>query len=168
MIGDSESGFNDTSHADKDRRVYSKVAQDLTWESSETDQKIRLEVISHSMSPTLKPGDKVVVEKTVPESLRTGDLVVIRKRGEFITHRLVCRGPGTWITKGDGWRHLDPPVSEESILGRVVTIERKEAQISLLSSRWKLANLGLGYIHFWQGLFFGFLRGWKSRLKRKS
>ena len=168
MIGDSKSNVNNASHTGKGGRLYAQIARDLAWLSSETDRSIKLEVISCSMLPMLKPGDKVLVEKALPKSLRVGDLVVIRKRGEFITHRLVGRGPDTCITKGDGLRHLDPPISNDSILGKVVTIERKEAQISLQNNYWRLANLGLGYIHLWQGLLFRFLRAWKSQFKHKD
>lgn len=168
MVGDSKSNFSDASHTEEVRRPYARIARDLAWEASGIGRKIRLEVISHSMYPMLKPGDVVVVEKAQHKSLRIGDLVVIRKRGEFITHRLVGRGPDTCITKGDGLRHLDLPISNDAILGKVVTIERKEAQINLQNNYWRLANLGLGYIHLWQGLLFRFLRAWKSRLKRKD
>jgi signal peptidase I len=167
MVGDLKPGLTGASHVEGDRHAYDRIARDLTWESSEIDRKIRLEVISRSMFPMLKPGDIVVVERAPSESLRIGDLVVSRRRGEFITHRLVARGAESWITKGDAQRHLDPPASRDAIFGKVVAIEHKGAQINLQTSYWKLANLGLGYLHRSQGLLFGFLRAWKSRLKGK-
>lgn len=167
-MGKSDSNTHEVPGAPVTTRAYHKIARDLAWETSGVDRLIRLEVISRSMYPMLRPGDKVVVQEIQPEALRTGDLVVIRKQDEFITHRLVGRVSNSYITKGDGWRHLDPPVLEDSILGAVVIIKRKDKDISLQTKYWRLANLCLGYLNLWEGLFFGILRAFKSRLKGLS
>lgn len=168
MIGDSKSNSNHAFGAERTRRNYAEIARDLAWGSSEADRAIKLEVISGSMLPMLKPGDKVLVDRAQADSLRIGDLVVTRKRGEFITHRLVGRGAETWITKGDGLRHLDPPVAKDAILGKVVSIERKGVKIDLQTSFWNWMNFSLGYIYLWEGLLFRLLRAVKSRLKSEG
>lgn len=168
MIANSSSKHNGASPSGKSERVYSQIARDLAWESSEADQFIKLEVISCSMLPMLKPGDKVIAQKIDPKSLRVGDIVVFRRAGEFITHRLVGRASRQWITKGDHWRHLDPSLSEVAILGKVTAIERDSTCINLQTKFWRTAGLVLGHIHWWQGWCFHFLRKHKAWIKRDN
>jgi hypothetical protein len=48
---------------------------------------------------------------------------LIEDRTLYRTHRLICRG-ATWRTRGDAFRRLDPPISPESVIGRVVAVQR--------------------------------------------
>lgn len=89
-----------------------------------------LTVSSGSMEPTLKAGDKVIVEGAEISSLRFGDIVVYESPlAGLIVHRLVWKVPPMRTakriyTKGDALPHLDRPFPSRGILGRVVEIDR--------------------------------------------
>ena len=80
-----------------------------------------------SMRPTLRPGERVLVEF---EALRLerGDLVLYRQVDYLVVHRVL--GPAsrdlepTLRTRGDGASSLDPPLERSRIRGRVTAIER--------------------------------------------
>ena len=81
------------------------------------------------MYPTLRTGDVVDVDPTEKETLETGDIVVFQKERELICHRLVeiheSVSPQPLLTQGDATTHPDPPLSQQEILGKVISIERK-------------------------------------------
>lgn len=116
-----------------------------------------LTVSSGSMEPTLKAGDRVIVEGAELSSLRCGDIVVYESPvAGLIVHRLVWKvppmlAPKRVYTKGDALPHLDRPFPSQGILGRVVEIEngrgrRRVRRAStflkwtLLSARWVLSR----------------------------
>lgn len=107
---------------------------------------LRLRVRGRSMAPLLRPGDTVWMEPAAPSSLKRGDLVVVQRAGEWVTHRLVARSGNRWHTKGDNLRYPDPPVTGQAILGRVVAIERNGLRIELQGHRWRMINRALGWI----------------------
>jgi hypothetical protein len=66
--------------------------------------------------------------------LRLGDILLVRRPGDFLAHRLISRRGEAWYTKGDRLRSLDAPAAAAQILGRVVAIERGARVIDL--TRW--------------------------------
>lgn len=158
MIPDSGTTQFRSSITGRAAQYYTAAARDLAWELSESGQRLKLEVISQSMLPILKPGDKIVVEKVGVESLEIGDVLVVLRKGEFITHRLVGWGSKECYTKGDNARHFDPPVQFERILGKVIAIEREDKITDLQSRHWKLSNRTLGHYHAFTGRMFRLLR----------
>ena len=165
MIPNSDSVHIKSSIADKAGKSYADVARDLARELSESGQRLKLEVISPSMLPMLRPGDKIVVQNTGAESLEIGDVVIALRKGEFITHRLVGLGSKDCYTKGDNACYLDSPVKLESILGKVIAIEREDNIIDLQSTGWKLTNRILGHYHAFSGSMFRLLRQVRIRLR---
>jgi signal peptidase I len=117
------------------------------------------------MIPFLMLGDKVIVQKIQPESLKIGDLIVISRKNEFITHRLVRKGNRLWVTKGDHYHHFDPPVPKQAILGKVIVIDRKGQMINLQTNFWKGVNRFLGWENWIQGLIYRYLRAVKNQLR---
>lgn len=77
-----------------------------------------------SMAPLLSPGDAVRVRAGEP--LRRGDLVVARTAKGLVVHRLVRWNKGEVILRGDNSPRCDPPLDQEHVLGRVVTLVRSE------------------------------------------
>jgi signal peptidase len=149
-------------------RIYGQVANDLVLDPSSPAAKLRLEVISGSMIPFLKPGDKVVVQQARPAAFRIGDLVVARRKGEFITHRLVRIGKDEWYTKGDRCRYLDPPLLEDTIVGKVIEIDRLGRNINLQTNYWRLTNALLGRVNWWAASLFVFLKKIRDRIRRRN
>lgn len=82
---------------------------------------LRLRVQGRSMTPTLRPGDEVVVAPIAPEALTPGDWVVVR--AGFL-HRYLGRRGERVLTKGDGHLGLDPLWDPDAVVGRVVEASR--------------------------------------------
>ena len=80
-------------------------------------------VLSESMEPTYTSGDILLVrERTAPPALQ--DIVLFRETNfgmnTYVTHRLIGKDEGGYITKGDHNAYADPGrVQEEDILGTV-------------------------------------------------
>lgn len=136
MIG-STSGLNDS---------YQQVVLDLVSAQIGRDSLLSLHVNGGSMAPLLRPGDIVTVQPVRPEVLRSGDLILVRRPAELVTHRLLDVDAQGWHTKGDSCRRADEPVLAKDILGRVVTVERGAVHLDLQSRRWALANQWLSVL----------------------
>ena len=81
-------------------------------------------VMSGSMSPSLYPGDLVIVKDEAPVDINIGDIVTI-KSGEFVyTHRVFEKLEGDkFVLKGDANEGPDPSFVEASqIIGRVILV----------------------------------------------
>ncbi|HSW43921.1 MAG TPA: signal peptidase I [Patescibacteria group bacterium] len=58
-------------------------------------------VAGGSMSPTIEPGDLIVLTRP-PEEVRTGMILTLEVDGQVVTHRVVgFRPDGSFVTKGD-------------------------------------------------------------------
>jgi hypothetical protein len=79
-----------------------------------------------SMAPALGDHDRLRVAPL--DGVRPGDLVVARRAGVLVAHRLVrLDGPdgSMAVTQGDACAAPDPPVPTEALLGRVVAVRRR-------------------------------------------
>jgi signal peptidase I len=113
-------------------------------------------VTSGSMSPLLQTGDVVGVERTAPETCRIGDIIVIRREHDYLTHRLIHKSGEFWQTKGDNVLRPDSPIRPNSVLGRVTRVRKsggtwnlqtaRQRQIALLLAKlsrreWQVYNI---------------------------
>jgi len=110
------------------------VGCELAAEVLRSTGSLRLQVSGTSMIPAIWPGDILSVRgQTAAQSL-PGEIVVFRRDGRLVTHRVVKRigGPGgfEWITRGDRVCRDDAPVSSDDILGCVAAIERGSRQFA--------------------------------------
>jgi hypothetical protein len=88
---------------------------------------LRLRVRGGSMRPSLRPGDRVTVERAAAADLRRGDWVLLRGQDGVFLHRLLgFTREGLLLTKGDAHRAADHPWPREAAVGRVVTVTRGE------------------------------------------
>lgn len=78
------------------------------------------EVATGSMSPTINVGDVVIVKIT--KEVNENDIIVFKEENNFITHRLIQKEEGQIISKGDANNSEDKSITEDSILGKVITI----------------------------------------------
>lgn len=77
-------------------------------------------VYSGSMEPKIPTG-AVVFTKEGAYSPETGDIITFHNEDTVVTHRVVKKEEGTFITKGDANKNADPiPVAKSQIIGRVV------------------------------------------------
>ena len=86
-------------------------------------------VISGSMFPSLKIGEKVRLIKIDYSKLKIGDVVVYKKKNKLIVHRLVFFKNFLAITKGDNKSSFDEPILVFDIIGK---IEGKSSKKRLL------------------------------------
>ena len=116
--------------------IYQSAARDV-WRAAGETGPVRLTVTSDSMRPLLRVGDGVVVQPIDPQALQPGDVIVVQRGGEWITHRLVAVDERGWHTHGDNTRYGDEAASAARIMGRVIAIERNGQTIDLLQPRWR-------------------------------
>ena len=81
-------------------------------------------VTGRSMLPLLK--DRVSsVRLARPDALKTGDIVLFRRRdGHYVLHRIVRVHDGLYDILGDNQRETDRDVPETDILAKVVAYNR--------------------------------------------
>ena len=78
------------------------------------------EVQTNSMADEINSGDWIIVKIT--DKIKLKDVITFKKDGEFITHRVIEKYSGTYITKGDANNSKDDPVDQKQIVGKVVKI----------------------------------------------
>lgn len=86
-------------------------------ESLKGGRRLRFIVKGNSMSPFIKDGESVEVERA--ERIRIGDVVLLRRKKEFLLHRVIFLSKNFVITKGDKSPFIDPPFERKDIIGRV-------------------------------------------------
>jgi hypothetical protein len=126
---------------------YQQSAFDL---AAGRDGLVRLHVTGLSMSPLLRPGDVVIVQPVEANTLRTGDVIVLRRASDVVTHRLIAVDARGWQAKGDSTSLADAPVAAQAIVGRVAAFERGGARVDLQSRRHVAAGRWLGRIGLWE------------------
>jgi hypothetical protein len=100
----------------------------------------KLAVTGTSMLSSIWPGDIVEVRRQSVAEIRPGEVVLFERDGRLLAHRVVEKvgGPeGTLlVTRGDGLRETDSPVSPEELLGRVTAILRGGRRIEPRLTPW--------------------------------
>ena len=96
--------------------------------------RLRLRATGASMLPAVWPGDILSVRSLVAGEALPGDIVVFRRAGRLVTHRVVertiCQGRIQWVTCGDRVGRHDAPISSQELLGRVTAIERGSRRLT--------------------------------------
>ena len=115
------------------------VANLLSSELTIGDQ-IRFKVTSNSMQPLIKIGDTVVVELVAGSTVKLGDIIVIKRADDFLTHRAISPLDCGWLTKGDSTPRPDPPVKFQDIIGRVKIVQQTNQTLYMQERKWVLIN----------------------------
>jgi signal peptidase I len=97
----------------------------------------RLRVTGASMLPAVWPGDVITVQHRGWSDLRPGQIVLYRRDGRLIAHRIQSFSGGRMITKGDSQVAVDPPVEESEIIGQVVRISRGSQNLPTEQALWQ-------------------------------
>jgi len=100
----------------------------------------------------------VVVQPIEPRILRPGDVIVVQRGGEWITHRLVMIDEHGWHTHGDNTRYADEAASAAEIVGRVIAIERGGQAIDLQQPHWRAIDRRINRVQRSQLRMFAALR----------
>ena len=77
-------------------------------------------VLSGSMSPEFNAGSVIFVKHGDPGELEIGDVITFADGNTKVTHRIVGKETGGFVTRGDANNSDDPKlVNPENVLGRV-------------------------------------------------
>lgn len=100
----------------------------------------------NSMRPLIRDGDYLTVSPA--NHLKKGDIVLyFSPSNKLVVHRISKIKNNLIITKGDSVRGLDCPIKRETVLGKVVMIERGNKKRDLEGGIWKLINLSWARAH---------------------
>jgi hypothetical protein len=91
---------------------------------------IWIRVTGKSMNPIIRHGDRVLITPS-RGAPRRGAVVLLDAGGTPLLHRVVSRGAGWVITRGDNRKLNDEPHPITSILGRAIVVRRGEQAICL-------------------------------------
>jgi signal peptidase I len=100
---------------------------------------VRLKVTGASMLPYVWPGDVVTIQRRDATDLRPGQIVLYRRDGKLIAHRVKLKLGDHLITQGDSLPHCDSPVSASEVIGQLVDIHRRGRRISPEPLFWQRA-----------------------------
>jgi len=110
--------------------------------SSNTHIKIR--VAGDSMSPVLRTGDTIYVEPVMAERVSVGDILVYKTEGTMVAHRLVrilrSNDKCMFLTKGDTFPHVDTPLREADLIGRVYAVEKLGMKFQIRKGIFSIVN----------------------------
>jgi signal peptidase I len=122
---------------------------------------VRFRAPGRSMYPTIREHEVITVEPIAPSSVKVGDIVLYRLNRSVVAHRVVriiendfrsqptfaefsdamAVGRLSFVFRGDTWRTQDENVEEHQILGKVVTVERKDRVITPYTKRATMRRL---------------------------
>ena len=116
---------------------YQQIARQMTRQRMPpATEPLCLTVISDSMRPLLRVGDVVVVEPQAPQALQVGQVIVVQRGDEWITHRLQAIDVAGWHTHGDNTRTQDAAAGIAEIVGLVVAVKRGTQTIDMRAAHW--------------------------------
>ena len=117
-----------------------QMIADLIDSDLQIGDQIRFRVTSNSMQPLMKIGDSVVAEVITDSQVKRGDIIVIKRAQDFLTHRAISPEKDGWLTKGDSNAHTDPPIKNSDIIGQVIMVGQTGQTIDLRTRKWVYAN----------------------------
>lgn len=97
-------------------------------------------VTGMSMYPFLREDeDCVELSSASIETIRRGDIVLIQRfTGEYILHRVLRVGKGSFYIIGDAQQWIEGPLLPEQLIAVVTAIKRNKLQFSCHNKLWKL------------------------------
>jgi signal peptidase I len=108
---------------------------------------VRFSAPGHSMYPTIRDGETLIVQPIEPARVAVGDIILHAVDQRLIAHRVVrivnskSAAACEFIFKADASSSLNEPVKPSQILGKVVSIERNGTTIDPYGLKAKLACL---------------------------
>lgn len=97
-----------------------------------------IKIISWSMSPLIKKGDKLLVKKTNPSLLKKGEIICFKHNNFLVVHRIYDISKGfkrnlVFITKPDS--NVAPLISvfSKDVIGKAIVLQRRLKRFNLES-----------------------------------
>ena len=111
--------------------------EEIASELLRRGEHLRIKARGGSMIPFILDGDVVLVTPVENSEILVGDVVCYEKSpGRLLLHRVIKRDGERFVIKGDALTFTDVVVPGQ-ILGRVVTIERRDRVRQLDTARWR-------------------------------
>jgi len=109
----------------------------------QAERKPRMRMIGNSMSPFINEDDILLIDPK-PKTIRIGDVVIYRREGKCIAHRVVgikkSKPKKLLLLKGDNVFGSDPPVPGEMVIGKVLGKENASNKTDYTTMRWLVLN----------------------------
>lgn len=102
-----------------------------------TSGEVSLKLTGTSMLPAVWPGDVVTVQRCNLAELQPRQIVLFRREGGLVAHRVVSVAQDHVITQGDSLPSRDLPVSPLEIVGQVIGISRNGRSVPVGFSLWQ-------------------------------
>jgi SOS-response transcriptional repressor LexA len=100
-----------------------RVEEELLRDAVRTVGRCRMRVGGFCMTPSIRHGAWVIVERIDPSALSAGDIAVYSIDGRLFTHRMVSREGTALRFRGDQPGYLVHDVVPDMIIGKVTGIE---------------------------------------------
>ena len=102
-----------------------------------TSGEVSLKLTGTSMLPAVWPGDVVTVQRCNLAELQPRQIVLFRREGGLVAHRVVSVAQDHVITQGDSLPSRDLPVTLIEIVGQVTGISRNGRSVPVGLSFWQ-------------------------------
>ncbi len=107
---------------------------------------VRFRAEGSSMAPAIRHGDVVTIAPIRPEAVRRGGIVLARRPGGLLVHRVVAvrrraDGRRDFVLRGDGKGGCDAPIDERDLLATVVAVTRNGRAIPVSGARARLRRI---------------------------
>lgn len=126
------------------------TSRELIEEQLNAGANITFAISTHSMIPTLLPGDQLVVRHADLSSLELGEIVLLNTGSEWLAHRVIElhneKGEQKLFTKGDNCPTADTLMSSASVAGIAIAVRRQGNLHSLVSGRAKFFGQLIGQL----------------------
>ena len=100
--------------------------------------------VGWSMMPLLRERHDVIeIRKKEPGRCKKYDVVLYKRHGQYILHRILRVLPEGYVVAGDNNSFLDPIVADEDILGVMTRVIRDGKDITMDEHFYRL------YVHLW-------------------
>ena len=114
----------------------SVLACELVADVARSFGEVCLRVTGASMIPAVWPGDVVTVRRCDVAELQPGQIVLSRRGGRLVAHRITFIRGDLVTTRGDSLQHDDPPIDESAVVGRVMSLVRNGRVIDPTQTFW--------------------------------
>lgn len=130
---------------------------------------LQVRVTGRSMTPFIRNGEIVTINKVRPLSLQRGDLIFFRNSQGFpVLHRLIRKkyidDTLMFQTKGDALLSFDEPVMSHHVLGKVGRIEKMNScrklryTLNMESPCWRTMNHLIAIFHLLKSTLHEYVR----------
>jgi len=116
----------------KDNHLTDEFLKEIWCDAFARRGRAWLRVTTGSMEPLINPGEMILIEKTEPQSIVFGDIILFQVHDIFVAHRVLKKyvkdGRFYFLQKGDkGGYAMEVP--EDWITGRVTAIEKASGRL---------------------------------------